>query len=563
MNPTHHALYVAHAEAAGSGCGLGPEWEERLSDDPKLRSIAERFKQTAGLLRELREIPAPSSLEGRVVSTLQAGHREDRAVESLCALTPQVAPPELEALVAESLPGASQLEAPPELDERIEALLRDWEGAEEVQGQAKRAEPRSTLRRVGPLGLAAAASLLFVVVIAAPWKGGHERARDAYVQSVEVAPAEWSTEGMSPFGEELLKGATGGISEFASRRGALPNTPNPRSNHRAPSGSGGRAVPLRTPAGAGSQSGSQNSSAGGTGAAGRSGADILTKLADGYTTPHFGSRKVRLMAGLSSPVVLIYLEEVSVAEDGAFMVEPTEVLQPQMDQADEGQFILFQKTREGFIHRFRDFRIRDLSLFTQQYTTTQGFNSEMVAGLECVELDIRRTDGEGYRYLLWVHPVSGICLRVQEYDADDQFVGEVEYQSINFAPSFIAPLTGGPSVWAPISESTNLGEVLLPLWIPEGYVPVSTETRSDSQGGEWVMLRYTDGIETLFVLQTVLQSTGTTPPRGPVQNALTRISVHKIGSWTAVEGDAGGVHLAVLGKRPEADLVATLASTAP
>ena len=292
-------------------------------------------------------------------------------------------------------------------------------------------------------------------------------------------------------------------------------------------------------------------------------ADLLTKLADPQLPAHHGIRLVRLSAGPDSPIVLIYREEVSVAEDGTFAIDPLEVVQPQMSPQSEDIFLLLQKARESFFYRFRDFRIRDIALFTQQYTTIQSFNSAIVGGKECVELDIQRNDGTGNRYLLWVEPNSGLCLRVQEYDAAGLFVGEVEYESVEFAPSFAAPLSGGPTTWTPIDESASPSTALLPLWIPEGYVHVSTETRSGPLGGEWLRLRYTDGVETLFVLQGENQTPETTLPRGVDPHTLTRVSVHEVGSWTVVEGDPGELHLVVLGKCHEADLVATLVSTIP
>lgn len=563
MSPDHQTLYEALAEAAGSGRELGPEWAARLSSDRELRAIAERFGQTGKLLSELPKLPAPNSLEGRVVSTLQAGYREDRAVESLRGLTPQTAPPELEALVAASLGGARELQAPPELDARVEALLRDWEGAEEPEEETAIVQPRRGWRRVTPLALAAAASLLFVVVLAAPWESEHERARDAFVRSVEVLPAGPSAAGMSLLSGELLESVTGGLSEFASRGRGAQNAARPRVRRRAPAWNGGRAAGPSTRNGAGAQGGSQNSGTGGTSAAGRSGADLLTKLADPQLPAHHGIRLVRLSAGPDSPIVLIYREEVSVAEDGTFAIDPLEVVQPQMSPQSEDIFLLLQKARESFFYRFRDFRIRDIALFTQQYTTIQSFNSAMVGGKECVELDIQRNDGTGNRYLLWVEPNSGLCLRVQEYDAAGLFVGEVEYESVEFAPSFAAPLSGGPTTWTPIDESASPSTALLPLWIPEGYVHVSTETRSGPLGGEWLRLRYTDGVETLFVLQGENQTPETTLPRGVDPHTLTRVSVHEVGSWTVVEGDPGELHLVVLGKCHEADLVATLVSTIP
>lgn len=565
MNSNHDDLYEALADAAGSGCSLGPEWTERLRQDGELRAIVQRFEQTTKLMTDLPALSAPSNLEGRVVGTLQAGHREDRVAEALRGLTPQTAPPELEALVAESLPGEVQRSVPKELDERIEALLRDWEVTE--TREAVVSKPRMVFRRVLPLGLATAASLLFVVVLAAPWESEHEAAREAYVRSVEILPAGSSIEGTPSFGAELLNGATGGLSEFASRartnQATTTTTTTMQALRRAPARTGRRVVVPSARGGAGAQSGSQNSNAGGTGAASRSGADILTKLAAPHMPPHRGVRTVRLSAGPDSPIVLIYREDVSVAADGTFAVDPIEIVQPPMSPASADLFLLMQKARESFFHRFRDFHIRDLALFIQQYATFQRFNSAIVSGMECFELDIERIDGEGYRYILWVEPVSGLCLRIQEYDEDGLFVGEVEYESIEFNPNFLAPLSGGPSTWLPIAAGAGATEVLFPLWIPQGYVLVATEVRTDAAGDEWVRLSYTDGVETLFVLQSTSSTNGTAPLRGPAADALTRVAVQEVGAWTAVEGETGELRLIVLGKRAEADLVAVLASTIP
>ena len=562
MNPAHQSLYEALAEAAGSGRSLGPEWEERLSTDPKLRDIAERFGRISETLGALPPVSAPSALEGRVVSTLQAGHREDRATDSLRALSMQQAPPELEALVAESMPGATQLEAPAELDQRIEMLLKGWEAEEEAQGEA-RVTPfkRRRLTLVGRV--AAAASLLFLVVWAAPWKSSHEKERDRLVRSVEVMRGGASPELGSNVGNDMLNGVSGGVVDIAAPKRLTPKRSSSSGASRPNSGNKRRKPGASSRRGPGAQSGNQNSSTSGGAGAGRTGADLLTKLSDSSVPSHEGTRLVRISVGPDSPLVLIYREHVAVAEDGTFAVDPIEVLQPQMTPASENLFLLLQKARESFFHRYRGFRILDLGLFTEQYTTTQSFNAEIVGGKESVEFEIEPNTEGGHSYHLWVEPGSGVCLRTQEFDEEERLVSEVEYENIDFSPELVTELSGGPTGWVALDQGSSASQVLTPLWIPESYVLQGAETINHAQGGEWTSLRYTDGIGTMMILQGSEQPAAQAPTRGPAKGALTRVSVGEIGAWTTVEAVFSGQHIIVIGKRPEADLVATLVSLTP
>ena len=182
MNPDHTDLFEALADAAGSGSALSEEWRARLAEDAELRAVAERYESAEAILRQLPAVDAPEELHGRVVSTLQAGYREDRAVELLRDLSDRTAPPELEALVAESMPGALHQAAPKALDARIEALLDDWEGddsTEQAPARLKLLRGRTAL-----FGLATAASLMFVVALATQGQSEHERERDRIVAAI-------------------------------------------------------------------------------------------------------------------------------------------------------------------------------------------------------------------------------------------------------------------------------------------------------------------------------------------------------------------------------------------
>jgi len=559
MNPAHTSLFEALAEAAESGRGLGPEWRERLEREPELRELATRFDQIGEVLSGLPPVSAPSELEGRVVGAMQAGHREDRAVETLRGLSSQRAPLELEALVAESMPGATQLNAPAELDRRVEALLKGWEGEEEGSEPIERPK-RSRLVLVGQV--AAAASVLFLVVLATPRKTEHERTRDQLTQAVVVSKGQGALQPDASLGESVLNELTGGHMELAApkrRTNKVPGAPNP-ANTRGGNQRQNAATSARN---GGAQGGSQSSTASGTGAAERSGADLLTMLSDPTVPSHQGERVVRLSIGPDSPIVLIYREQIAVTPDGYFSVDVTEVLQPQMAPTTEETFGSLQKSRESFIHRYRGFMIRDLALFTEHYATTQSFNSAIVSGRECVELEIEPILEGGHSYHLWIDPEFGVCLRTQEFNGEGHLVCEVEYESIEYAPELISTLSGGPSAWEAVEGGAAASRVLRPLWVPESYVLQELETYTDVMGGEWTRLRYTDGVDTLMVLQGDEQDTARAPASGPAKAALTQVFLHKVGAWTMVEGPAAGHHFIVMGKRPEADLVATFASIIP
>ncbi|MDE0890963.1 MAG: hypothetical protein OSB14_02110, partial [Planctomycetota bacterium] len=402
MNSKNTALYEALADAAGSGCELSEEWRERIAVSDELRMVAERFYRSCAIMGELKAMPAPEELRGRVVSTLQAGYREDRAATMLIGLRDQTAPPELEALVAESIPGAVQRTAPPELDERVEALLEDWEKTE-----AGEQAPLTMMRsrgRAALIGLATAASLLFVVALTTQGQSDHEKQRDSIVAAISTITEGRPTGGTALFAEGLLSGVTGGLSDenLAAIRQLSP-TGQTQSRRTSPNRAASASPSSRRP-GQGAQSGSQAASAGNSAAAGREGADLLTRLADSGLPPHHGVRRVEIREGADSPFTLIYREELSVDEEGRFAIDPVEVVEPQMSPSKRELFLLMQKTREGFFYRYRDFRIRDLARFLEQYTVTESQYPVFVVNRECVELEIRRTGAQGERRVICVDP---------------------------------------------------------------------------------------------------------------------------------------------------------------
>lgn len=98
------------AEGSPDGC-----------DAAQLASL-ERARAQARVLRGLTRLTAPLELEGAVVSALNAGHREERAVAHVASLPRAEAPDALDALVRERL-APKRGGAPSELDGLVERAI--------------------------------------------------------------------------------------------------------------------------------------------------------------------------------------------------------------------------------------------------------------------------------------------------------------------------------------------------------------------------------------------------------------------------------------------------------
>jgi hypothetical protein len=87
-----------------------------------------------------------------------------------------------------------------------------------------------------------------------------------------------------------------------------------------------------------------------------------------FTTALSGVRRASFFWSTSAGESrLVHEERVAADGQGRFLVEPLVVHEPAMTSEQAQLFALLQKNREGFLWRWRDFRIRDLSLFQQNW----------------------------------------------------------------------------------------------------------------------------------------------------------------------------------------------------
>ncbi len=215
--------FALHAEVPGE------EFVRHLDECVACGAQWKRLKLAGEIVASLPRRPAPPELEGRVVASLHAGQREDRAVRTMRGLTRLMTPDELSSAVSmayggeerapallerrladdQADPGGTaarracvrlrRIPAPPELARRLSADFQD-----------QPADSRARLLPRGLIALAVAAGLLFVVQLSRGPIGpdaGPEPLLRFEIRTVESAAA------LDPWARAIFDDFTGGASQ--------------------------------------------------------------------------------------------------------------------------------------------------------------------------------------------------------------------------------------------------------------------------------------------------------------------------------------------------------------
>ncbi|GEM_PF-1632792 len=194
---------------------------EHLVENESLRREWRQLLRQARAIRTLGRVPVPSDLDGRVVASLQAGYRQQRATASVQALPPEPAPLEFDARIGQVAEQALHeeglelglLEAPASLDGLVADRV-DVErglGSDPVRPRAARGR-RRTNRLAALVGLVVVTGLGVVAVL--PELGP---ARNAGLDAVEQASFSFKVVRIDDPAladadlKDLLGGMSGGI----------------------------------------------------------------------------------------------------------------------------------------------------------------------------------------------------------------------------------------------------------------------------------------------------------------------------------------------------------------
>ncbi|MFT7668544.1 MAG: hypothetical protein ACI8X5_001237 [Planctomycetota bacterium] len=551
-------------EQLAAECAAERPWnssvEEHLRECEVCAQSAEGMLRSLKALRELGRVTAENDLEGRVVAACQAGYREARAIDSLCSLTTEKVPAELDEridVLISSLGTEGELsqKTPAELDERVEDSLQDLPqtisrsfvqkvdrlaAPGELEGRldkdllnaGERLGSRgwATSQRTLLTGLALAAGLLLIISVVPTFTTGDSEETAELLSSLSFEVERPGTfQGMNveslkigsaliPAFDAILHGAKPWQSEEFQSAAAPAGGPqssgtnarlgikNTTTGHGAPATS-------RRPLSGGNYAASGGTSGGsaqtGQTTSGRFGPGYLNDSLDALTTVKFRGERRTLSRIESGSVVTEYDYREEVASDGAgnFAIVPLAIISPPMNLADESSFLQAQERRESFFFRHRGFRIRHLSSFWRNYEAADLGLSQVVAGRSCERFEIKRIDGTGDRFSISIDPATSLVLYEERRTQAGVLIGKTWYETFELSPDLSnIQLTGGPSEWIEFDPSQAPSVFTKALRVPSAP-PSGYELRSSGyfasagpSGLAWAQFIYGDGNEEVFFL---------------------------------------------------------------
>lgn len=266
-------------------------------------------------------------------------------------------------------------------------------------------------------------------------------------------------------------------------------------------------------------------------------------------------------------VTLAYREEVWADGGGNFALETIELLS---FVPDPELFEVTQQIREGFLYRYRDFAVHDLSALYQSSLVTDLDETVQVAGRTCRKIRIEPATG-GRTYHLALDVETGLALRGIETDADGVEVHRVEFESYDANPDLSRVVWFQPEYpETALDPAGDLAlqagfEVMEPLVLPDGYQLWKAATLVDPNGRTWIKLTYTNGIEPLFLLHgaepamTAIVAPGASAAVAGVPSSDV-VWKYPIGPVHVAEGRLRSYDVVALGKVDEESLLDMLES---
>jgi hypothetical protein len=182
-------------------------------------------------------------------------------------------------------------------------------------------------------------------------------------------------------------------------------------------------------------------------AADAGGPGFLELMADApFLTAYQGVRRVHMRQTVRDQTgELEYREDVACDGAGNFDVDCLDLTGGGLSDDDRELFLLMQDLREGFVLRYRDFRIRDLVRCLESHAITLEGGGFIVAGVSCERIRVERIEGSTFYYLAWVDPQTGLVLRWEQRALDHLLLAEVEFESLVYQPDLSGRQLRGPS----------------------------------------------------------------------------------------------------------------------
>jgi len=284
--------------------------------------------------------------------------------------------------------------------------------------------------------------------------------------------------------------------------------------------------------------------------------DLVRTMEGAELSTHYRGTRSVLLVDPARGEELAYLEHIGCDGLGRFAIETTMADAP-ADVAEE--FEIRQQGQQGYILRHRDLAIRDAEAFLACYSVEHAGREE-VAGFSCVVLRIQRKAGSSLRYSAHIEPATGLVLRSEMHSGEGQLLSRVEYQSLELGADLdgllldehrlprtqIDPSLAITAFDADLDFSPQLPEP------PPGYRLIESSLVGSPSGEDWLKLTWSDGLESLVLLQTPLVA-------GEADAEY--IDVTTIGSANLLQGVLGRSRVMVLSRLEREVLLGWLESS--
>jgi len=308
--------------------------------------------------------------------------------------------------------------------------------------------------------------------------------------------------------------------------------------------------------------------------------DLISQVQDAPNrVQHSGTRRVESYYQLDgSGEALIYREEVQADGQGHFAITPLGAVQG--GPSNSAEFIAIQMIRAGFNFRYRDFLVRDLTAFLNNYQLISANQVVQIAGRDCLQVEIIRKDGSA-RYEVALDVATGLVLRYREFDHQGALYSMMEYESYNAAPDQSQVVFHqSTNQEAPLTSASDLHFVpFTPKLLPDSAFTFleGTIITEPSTGARFAKLSYTDGVETIFFLDGGPDAAAPTLPTLQVGSSsnyagLTEghgdgmgdeVRAFHEGPLTVIWGKVSGHSIYLVGKVTETELLEMLTSALP
>lgn len=253
-----------------------------------------------------------------------------------------------------------------------------------------------------------------------------------------------------------------------------------------------------------------------------------------------------------------YREEVGSDGEGQFSVEVTDVLSA---MPDPDLFRELQSARQIFTYRFRDWRIRDLALFQQNYLLTVEDTPTTVAGVTCARVQVQRDVAlPRNRYVVDIDPATGLVMRWDEFDSAGTLLASVGFDTFELDADISDLFLTGRNFTQ--TTTHDLGDDLLTIF---GFQPLIPTVLPDDgarlepqiermivQSEVYAKVFLHDGLEVAVMMS-----------RKPVASGMSASHVRfaEAGTWVVLDGQVEGYPVEVAGKYPVEALELMIASS--